>query len=132
MVLLLCAVLIIRSMSSMAMVQGGKHGGSVAGPVAAHIMQQVLAMDQGSYHPDIVSLKAKLDNPHPFNEIDAMPDYTDNAPALVAAGDESSPGDQGPGASAFWGSHRGAAPDIKAGDRCARERARGGAEGVAA
>jgi penicillin-binding protein 2 len=94
-----------------AMVQGGKHGGSVAGPVAAHILSQILAMDQGSYKPQLVALKPD-DNPHPFNEIDALPDYTDNAPALVASGDESAPGD-GPGATPEMGAG-GAAPDIKA------------------
>ena len=78
-----------------AMVQGGKHGGSVAGPVASHILSQILAMDQGTYNPQLVALKP-ADNPHPFNEIDALPDYTDNAPALVATGDESATGQPGP------------------------------------
>ena len=95
-----------------AMVQGGKHGGSVAGPVAAHILSQILAMEQGSYSPQLVALKPD-DNPHPFNEIDALPDYTDNAPALVSAGDESAPGDTSPGAAPQMGGG-GAAPDIKA------------------
>jgi len=95
-----------------AMVQGGKHGGSVAGPVAAHILEQVLAMDQGHYNPELVALKP-ADNPHPFNEIDALPDYTNNAPALVAAGDESAPDDTSPGAAPDLGSG-GAKPDIKA------------------
>lgn len=95
-----------------AMVQGGKHGGSVAAPVASHILDQILAMDQGSYSPQLVSLKP-ADNPHPFNEIDAMPDYSDKAPALVAADDESATGNQGPSASPEMGGG-GAAPDIKA------------------
>jgi penicillin-binding protein 2 len=95
-----------------AMVQGGKHGGSVAGPVAAHILEQVLAMDQGHYSPELVALKP-ADNPHAFNEIDALPDYTNNAPALVAAGDESAPDDASPGAAPDMGGG-GAKPDIKA------------------
>jgi len=84
----------------------------VAGPVAAHILDQVLAMDQGSYTPQLAALKP-ADNPHPFNEIDALPDYSGTTPALVAAGDESAPGDQGPGAAPQMGGGT-AAPDIKA------------------
>jgi penicillin-binding protein 2 len=94
-----------------AMVQGGKHGGSVAGPVASHILSQILAMDQGTYSPQLVSL-APADNPHAFNEIDALPDYTDNAPALVASGDESAT-DNGPGAATPEMGGGSAAPDIK-------------------
>jgi penicillin-binding protein 2 len=94
------------------MVQGGKHGGSVAGPVASHILSQILAMDQGSYSPQLVALKP-ADNPHPFNEIDAMPDYNEKAPALVAAGDESATDNQGPSASPEMGGG-GSAPDIRA------------------
>jgi penicillin-binding protein 2 len=98
-----------------AMVQGGKHGGSVAGPVAAHILSQILAMDQGTYSPQLVALKP-ADNPHPFDEIAALPDYSDN-PALsgsasASADDESAP-DNGPNAAPEM-SHGSAAPDIKA------------------
>jgi len=95
-----------------AMVQGGKHGGSVAGPVATHILEQVLAMDQGTYNPQLAALKP-ADNPHPFNEIAALPDYTDKAPALVAEGDESAPEDKASGDEPQMGGG-GATPDIKA------------------
>jgi len=95
-----------------AMVQGGKHGGSVAGPVASHILEQVLAMDQGKYTVQLAALKP-ASNPHPFNEIDALPDYKDNAPALVSSGDESAPDDSDAGAAPDMASG-GAAPDIKA------------------
>jgi penicillin-binding protein 2 len=95
-----------------AMVQGGKHGGSVAGPVAAHILSQVLAMDQGSYKVQLAALKP-ADNPHPFDEIAALPDYTDKAPALVSDNDESAPDDKTAGAEPEMGGGA-AAPDIKA------------------
>jgi penicillin-binding protein 2 len=95
-----------------AMVQGGKHGGSVAGPVATHILEQILAMDQGAYNPQLVALKP-ADNPHPFNEIAALPDYSDKAPALVAEGDESAPGDKTTGDEPDMGGNK-ATPDIKA------------------
>jgi penicillin-binding protein 2 len=97
-----------------AMVQGGEHGGSVAGPVAAHILSQILAMDQGTYKVQLAAL-APANNPNPFNQIAALPDYAaGNAPALVAAGDESAPGgDNAPGAAPDMASG-GAAPDITA------------------
>ena len=99
-----------------AMVQGGKHGGSVAGPVAQHILEQTLAMDQGSLNVQLASLKP-ANNPHPFNEIAALPDYTDKAPALVAADDENATGDddnsQGDTPDMASGSSS-AKPDIKA------------------
>jgi len=94
------------------MVQGGKHGGSVAGPVAAHILEQILAMDQGTYKVQLASLKPAT-NPNPFNEIAALPDYTDNAPALVSASDESAPDDHAAGAAPEMGGST-AAPDITA------------------
>ncbi len=96
-----------------AMVQGGKHGGSVAGPVVQHILSQVLAMDQGSYSPQLTALKPD-DNPHPFDEIDALPDYTTNAPALVSTDDESAPGDKSQGAEPDMAGGA-PAPDIAAG-----------------
>lgn len=96
-----------------AMVQGGKHGGSVAGPVAQHILSQVLAMDQGTYTVQLAALKP-ADNPHPFNEIDALPDYSGTTPALVASGDESAPEDKSPGAAPEMGGG-GATPDIAPG-----------------
>jgi penicillin-binding protein 2 len=94
-----------------AMVQGGKHGGTVAGPLAAHILEQLLAMDQGVYKPQLVALKP-ADNPHPFNEIAALPSYTDNATALASTGDDSAPDNQTPAAAPQMGSGT-AAPDIK-------------------
>jgi len=95
-----------------AMVQGGKHGGSVAGPVASHVLEQVLAMDQGNYNVQLASLKP-ASNPKPFEEIAALPDYSSSTPALVAAGDESAPENHASGAEPEMGGD-GAAPDIKA------------------
>ena len=69
-------------------------------------------MDQGSYNVQLAALKP-ANNPHPFNEIDALPDYTDNAPALVSAGDESAPDDKAAGAAPEMGGG-GATPDITA------------------
>src|SRR5207302_2198332 len=49
------------------MVQGGKHGGSVAGPMAARILDQCLALDQGVYKVELTALKP-AHNDHPFNQ----------------------------------------------------------------
>ncbi|MGB8169340.1 MAG: penicillin-binding transpeptidase domain-containing protein, partial [Chthoniobacteraceae bacterium] len=38
------------------MVQGGAHGGSVAAPIAAKIMEETLAMDRGDYQPTLAAL----------------------------------------------------------------------------
>jgi len=92
-----------------AMVQGGKHGGSVAGPVANRILSQILAMDQGSYSPQLVSLKP-ADNPHPFDEITAL-EYSGTTPALTSTNDDSAP-DNGPNAAPDM-ARGGPAPDIR-------------------
>lgn len=57
------------------MVQGGLHGGSVAGPIAARILEQTLAMDQGTYKPELVRL-APAHNDHPYEKFAAL-DYKD-------------------------------------------------------
>jgi len=95
-----------------AMVQGGEHGGSVAGPVAAHVLEQILAMDQGNYKVTLASLKP-ASNPNPFQQIAAIPDYSANAPALVAAADESVPQNHAAGAEPEMGGGT-AHPDIRA------------------
>ena len=38
------------------MVQGGNHGGSVAAPIAAHIMEQLISMDQGNLKVELTKL----------------------------------------------------------------------------
>lgn len=38
------------------MVQGGEHGGSVAAPIAAQILQDIFAMDSGRYNPQLQPL----------------------------------------------------------------------------
>ena len=56
------------------MVQGGEHGGSVAAPVAAHILGQGLAVDNGTLKVDLKPL-APAHNPNPFETISALPPY---------------------------------------------------------
>jgi penicillin-binding protein 2 len=53
------------------MVQGGAHGGSVAAPIAARILQETLAMESGTYQPPLAALPpARHDDP--FHMIEAV------------------------------------------------------------
>lgn len=56
------------------MVQGGEHGGSVAAPVAAHILEQALAVDAGTMKVELKPL-APAGNPNPFQVIERLPSY---------------------------------------------------------
>ena len=50
------------------MVQGGEHGGSVAGPVAARIMERALALDEGKLDMQVAWLPP-AHKPNPFQSI---------------------------------------------------------------
>ena len=50
------------------MVQGGEHGGSVAGPIATRILERTLAMDAGTFSPQVAWL-APAHHPNPFTPI---------------------------------------------------------------
>jgi len=54
-------------------VQSGMHGGSVAAPIAARILEQCIAMDQGNLTVDVQPLKPAHSD-HPFAQIAAL-DY---------------------------------------------------------
>ena len=71
-----------------AMVQNGEHGGGVAAPIAAHILEQCLAMDQGTYKPELAFL-APARNPNPFAMIEALPDYKDAQKVTVNVEEDS-------------------------------------------
>ena len=51
-----------------AMVQGGEHGGSVAGPIATRILERTLAMDQGDFDMQVAWL-APAHKSNPFQMI---------------------------------------------------------------
>lgn len=68
------------------MVQGGEHGGSVAAPVASHILEQALAMDAGKLTVELKPL-APAHNPHPFEMITALPPYSGSASGIVTVDD---------------------------------------------
>jgi penicillin-binding protein 2 len=72
------------------MIQGGLHGGSVAGPVAARILEQTLAMDQGKYNPELVSL-TPAHSEHPYQKLEAL-DYKANTAKVKDEKDKKSSG----------------------------------------
>ena len=53
------------------MVQGGEHGGSVAAPIATHILERILAMDEGKSEPQLAWV-APARKPDPFMMIKAV------------------------------------------------------------
>jgi penicillin-binding protein 2 len=68
------------------MVQGGEHGGSVAAPIAARILSRTLAMDEGTYSPELAWL-APAHKANPFQMIAAV-DFKDSNPKLTATDEE--------------------------------------------
>jgi penicillin-binding protein 2 len=95
-----------------AMVQGGEHGGGVAAPIAAHIMDQCLALDQGTYQVKLEPL-APAHSDHPFQAINALTDYKDASPVLAANADEESPNAQDSSAQSPQMERSSAKPDIR-------------------
>jgi penicillin-binding protein 2 len=53
------------------MVQGGEHGGSVAGPIATRILERTLAMDAGTFQPQLAWV-APAHKDDPFKMIPAV------------------------------------------------------------
>jgi len=88
-------------------VQSGIHGGSVAAPVAAHILEQIVAMDQGSYKVELTTL-APARSDHPFAAIAAI-DYKNTGTISIT---EEDAGTHGPGANVQMGAGT-AHPNIK-------------------
>jgi penicillin-binding protein 2 len=70
------------------MVQGGEHGGSVAGPIATRILQRTLAMDEGKFDAQVAWLEP-AHRPNPFAMIPAVT-YKDASPNVGNADEEKS------------------------------------------
>jgi len=68
------------------MVQGGEHGGSVAGPIATRILERTLAMDEGKFEPHLAWL-APAHKANPFEMIPAVK-YKDSSVPAPGGGDE--------------------------------------------
>ncbi|MEI8234268.1 MAG: penicillin-binding protein 2 [Verrucomicrobiota bacterium] len=96
------------------MVQGGEHGGSVSAPIAAHILEEALAMDAGKLTVELKPL-APAHSAHPFETINALPPYGAASGIVAAASDDPSDGggDDSPAQAVQMGRGN-ASPDIKA------------------
>jgi hypothetical protein len=92
------------------MVENGELGGGVAAPIAARILEQCLAMDQGSLAIEVASF-APARNPNPFTVIEALPDYN-NANAIRLAVEEETAGEKESNAKIDMGPAS-ARPDIR-------------------
>ena len=68
------------------MVQGGEHGGSVAGPIATRILERTLAMDAGKFEPQLAWL-APAHKQNPFQMVAAV-DYKDAGPNVGSEDEE--------------------------------------------
>ncbi len=75
------------------MVQGGAHGGSVAAPLAAKIIEETLAMDLGDYQPELAALPPARHR-DPFRMIESLT-VASAVPRLVAAQDDELPAPSG-------------------------------------
>ncbi|HSI13565.1 MAG TPA: penicillin-binding protein 2 [Chthoniobacter sp.] len=58
------------------MVQGGHHGGGVAGPIAQFILERTIGVEQGTYKVDLARLEPARGK-DPFAKIEALTDYKD-------------------------------------------------------
>ncbi len=88
------------------MVQGGEHGGSVAGPIATRILERTLAMDEGNFDMTVAWL-APAHKANPFQMIKDV----NYAGGNVAGGDEEN-ADESQNADAQMAS-AGGAPDVE-------------------
>src|SRR5438128_7861333 len=92
-----------------AMVQGGEHGGSVAGPIATRILERTLAMDEDNFTPQLAWM-APAHKPNPFQLIAAV-DYKDAGPNL--GGDDEEKADESQNPENAQMANAGADPDVE-------------------
>ena len=90
------------------MVQGGEHGGSVAGPVATRILERALAMDEGKFDMQVAWL-APAHKPNPFQMLKDV-NYHDAGPNL--GGNDEENADESQNATAEM-ANSDAAPDVE-------------------
>ncbi len=93
------------------MVQSGEHGGSVAAPIAQHILEQCISMDQGNLEIKVASL-TPAHNDHPFTILNALPDYGKGGNGAIVVNEESAGTHVSDATSQMGGSN--ATPNIRA------------------
>ena len=94
------------------MVQGGAHGGSVAAPVAGHILEQCVAMDEGRLKVELKPL-APAHNDHPFAQFASLAPYANDSGIVPIISDDQSDSAQEAPAGGIQMDHGNASPDIK-------------------
>jgi penicillin-binding protein 2 len=77
-----------------AMVQGGEHGGSVAGPIATRILERTFGMDKGKFEPKLAWLEP-AHKPNPFQMIKAV-SYKDANTTTAGEDEEKADDSQNP------------------------------------
>jgi penicillin-binding protein 2 len=77
-----------------AMVQGGEHGGSVAGPIATRILERTFGMDKGKFEPKLAWLEP-AHKPNPFQMI-AKVSYKDANTTAAGQDEEKADDSQNP------------------------------------
>jgi penicillin-binding protein 2 len=90
------------------MVQGGEHGGSVAGPIAGRILERSLALDEGKFEMQV----AWLSPAHKANPFQMLKDVTYRDSALGLGGDDEENADTSQSGNTQMAG-AGAAPDVE-------------------
>jgi penicillin-binding protein 2 len=90
------------------MVQGGEHGGSVAGPIAGRILERSLALDEGKFDMQV----AWLSPAHKANPFQMLKDVTYRDSALGLGGDDEENADTSQSGNTQMAG-AGAAPDVE-------------------
>lgn len=93
------------------MVNGGAHGGGVAAPIATRIIEECVAMEQGTYSPEIAPL-TPANKANPFQMVEAVA-YKTNAPALAQGDDDEENPDPNQAADTPQVKKSGATPDLR-------------------
>jgi penicillin-binding protein 2 len=93
------------------MVEDGLHGGGVAAPIANRILEQCLAMDQGSYKVELAKL-TPAHSDHPFVPIKELLPYKAGEAVTVNAEEETA-GNKEEATEVNLGRKGGAHPDIR-------------------
>lgn len=90
----------------------GGHGGTIAAPIAGHILEQIVAMEQGTYKVELTKL-APARSANPFATISALSEYKNAGTYNIGSDDEGADHHGAPGSQAQMGGTT-AKPDIRA------------------
>ena len=90
----------------------GGHGGTIAAPIAAHILEQIVAMEQGTYEVELTKLQPAR-SANPFATITSFSDYKNAGTFNIASDDEGADHHERSGTQAQMGGGS-ASPNIRA------------------